>query len=297
MEEILDNLVLRIVFVAFIFILLIAYRFAHYFLYPNGRRQIKQVFNPLSNPCNSLHFFTRILGIAIVFTSLDFDYFYSLSLGSVHLFSTGLIAIILYLISIYLAESIILYKFDHTDEILKRENFSYAVTAFAIGISQAFIIRQVINQSSNSFIITGILWLLAMVLFGFSSKIYSYYSIFEFHKNIIQKKIGVALSYSGFLFGNTLLLVLAFEQEHFDIQNYILRVLLKVLLCLLIMPIFIKILYQVFTIKRTSSTDSFDDNKIFSLGLLEAIIYPTASILSSIVIYNINLSIIIPYAS
>ena len=45
---------------------------------------------------------------------------------------------------------------------------------------------------------------------------------------MIQKNLGLGLSYAGFLFGNTIIINSAFSHEHHDITSYLIQVILKI---------------------------------------------------------------------
>ncbi len=299
MEEILDRFILRILFVAFTCLLLFFYRYAHYIFYPTGKRQLKKIFDPLTNPSNTLHYLSRVLGITLIFSGLEFNYFYSLPVGILNMLIMATVTIALYLSSIYLTESIILYKFDYSDEILKRENFSYSVINLAMNISLALLIKQIVSEAENSLVILSLLWLYAMVIFGFTTKLFPFYSIFNFNQQLIQKNMGLALSYAGFLIGNTLILILAFDQDHYDIRSYSIRILLKILLSSILIPVFVKVLYKIFSIKQKKvykrEGHKISHENSVGMGLVEGVLYLSAAVLTSMIVYKINLSTIIPF--
>ncbi|MCB9092818.1 MAG: hypothetical protein H6621_04155 [Halobacteriovoraceae bacterium] len=299
MEEILDRFFLRILFAIFTFVLLFIYKYFHYFLYPNGKKQLKKIFNPIANPPDTLHFLSRLLGIAFIFSTLEFNFYYSLWVGIFHIFTMGIITICLYLISVYLAESIILYKFDYVDEILKRENYSYSIISFTINICIALLIRQILSESENSLVILSMLWLYSIVIFGFSTKLFEFYSHYSFNKQLIQQNLGLSFSYSGYILGNTILISMAFDQDHYDIKSYSLRVILKLLLSAIILPLFVMILYKIFAIKRDKKSfykllDS-DPKASIGIGLLEGTVYIGSALLTSMITHKINFGGIFPY--
>ncbi len=299
MEEILDRFILRILFVGFTCLLLFFYRYAHYIFYPPGKRQLKKIFDPVTNPSNTLHYLSRILGITLIFSGLEFNYFYSLPVGIMNMLIIASVTVALYLSSIYLTESIILYKFDYSDEVLKRENFSYSVINLALNISLALLIKQIVSEAENSLVILFLLWLYSMVIFGFTTKLFPLYSMFNFNQQLIQKNMGLALSYSGFILGNTIILTLAFDQDHYDITSYSIRIILKILLSSILVPIFIIVLHRIFSIKEKKvlkrEGHKINPQDSVGMGLTEGILYLSAAILTSMIVYKINLSTIIPF--
>ena len=178
MNEIFDRLIVRILLVFFVSALFLVYKYAHFLFYPTTRRQISKVFDPSENPADTIHLFSRITGLAIVLSALNFDETGGFFLSLFHFITWGFLNSIIYLISIYLMESIILYHFEYKDEVLKKKNIVFGVVSMTHAISLSFVIREIIKQSENSFIILLILWLMSIVILGFTGKYFSFISNF-----------------------------------------------------------------------------------------------------------------------
>jgi uncharacterized membrane protein YjfL (UPF0719 family) len=145
-------------------------------------------------------------------------------------------------------------------------------------------------------------WLLALVLYGIVGKLFRFISPLSLNKLIIQKNISISLSYSGFLFGSTILILAAFEQSHVDVKRYGIQVLLSILLSLLIYPIFIFGLKKAFNIHddlMSKKQKLQDDQQVplpeFGYGVFEAAMYLAAGQLTAIIIGHVELGIIYPF--
>jgi uncharacterized membrane protein YjfL (UPF0719 family) len=136
------------------------------------------------------------------------------------------------------------------------------------------------------------LWLFSLVIFGLFTKSFKYISQFSFNKQVIQKDIGVAISYSGFLFGLSFVLSMAFDQDHYDIKSYALRVIMKLILALLIIPLFYLFILKIFKIKKIKPEYHQESreagNFTLSFGLLEGALFFSTAILTTMIVYKIN---------
>ena len=84
---------------------------------------------------------------------------------------------------------------------------------------------------------------------------------------MIQKNLSIALSYSGFILGCSLIVSSAFEQKALGIQNYTILVVLQILLAAIILPLFRYGLILVFRLQNESKNleDVEDPNWGFGL--------------------------------
>jgi uncharacterized membrane protein YjfL (UPF0719 family) len=153
MNEIFDKLLIRILFTVFICIALVLYKYAHILLYPSSQKQVFRKIYPSENYIDTLHFFSRLIGISLIFSSLEFNEYIGISISTFHFFVWSIIGLIFYLISIYITENIIFYNFEYKDEVLKKKNPAYGIISFVNAICVAFIIKTVFKESENSLII------------------------------------------------------------------------------------------------------------------------------------------------
>lgn len=298
MAEIFDRLVIRLLLAAFVCLMIYLYRYAHVIFYPTVKRQVLKKINPSENPADTLHLFSRLVGISIIFSSISFNESSGFFLSLFHFAVWGTIAIVLYLLSVFIIESIVFYNFDYTDEILKRKNMSYALISFCHAIVIAYLTRTVMMEAENSLIILLVLWLYMMVIVGFSVKYFSFISKLSFNRLLIQKNLSLCFSYGGFSLGAGIVIASCFDQEHYDITVYCIQVLLKTILSLMIFPIFKVGLSRLFPIKLSSEQDyKGTDLEIQSLGygLYEGCVFISGAILTTMIVNRIQFGTIYPF--
>jgi len=275
------------------------YRYAHVIFYPSVKRQVLKKIYPADNPADSLHLFSRVIGISIIFTSISFNEASGFLLSLFHFAVWGCMAIVLYLLSLYVIESVVFYNFDYTDEILKRKNICYAFISFCHSIVIAYLTKTVILESQNSLIIVLLLWLYMLVIVGFSVKYYTFISKLSFNKLLIQKNLSLCFSYGGFTLGAGFLISSCFDQEQYDITIYCIQVLLKTVLSLIIFPLFKKGLVKIFPIKiaEDRNQDSQYEIEIQNIGhgFYEGSLFISASILTTMIVNKIQFGTIYPF--
>jgi uncharacterized membrane protein YjfL (UPF0719 family) len=299
MAEIFDRLVIRLLLAAFVCMMIYLYRYAHVIFYPSVKRQVLKKIHPAENPADTLHLFSRLIGIALIFSSITFNESSGFFLSIFHFAVWGTIAIVLYLLSLYIFESIVFYNFDYTDEILKRKNMSYAFISFCHSIVIAYLTRTVMIEAENSLIILLVLWLYMLVIVGFSVKYYTFISKLTFNRLIIQKNLSLCFSYGGFTLGAGLIIASCFDQEHYDITVYCIQVLLKTILSLIIFPIFKKGLVKIFPIKigeeRGLEGHIDTDMQNVGYGIYEGTIFIAGAILTTMIVNRIQFGTIYPF--
>jgi len=297
MNETLDRLLIRIIFTIFICLAMLLYKYAHVIFYPSAKKQILKKIYPSENYVDTLHIFSRLIGVAIIFSTLEFNEYIGISISLVHFIIWSVIGFSLYLLSIYICESIIFYNFEYVDEVLKKKNASYGIVSFANSICLALIIKNIFKEADNSLVILVIFWLFSMVLYGFSTRLFKYISRLPFNSMMIQKNLGLGLSYAGFLFGNTIIINSAFSHEHHDITSYLVQVVLKILLAILIHPLFRMGIQYIFKIDDQMHEDPHTGQEIVHLGIgvYMGSIFLTSSLLTSIIIGQIHFGTIYPF--
>ncbi|MBL7665740.1 MAG: hypothetical protein JNM93_11455 [Bacteriovoracaceae bacterium] len=295
MNEIFDRLFIRIFFTIFICVLLWGYRYIHAYIYRDEKKQILKSLFLTNNPASTLHFFSRLIGIALIFSTLGFDETSGIFVSLFHFFIWGTISFALYLTSIYIVESILFYNFEFVDEVIKRKNLTYAIISFFQCVSISFLVRTVVEQSEGSLIILIMLWLFALVLFGFSSKLYTYVSVYTFNRNMLQKSLSLAYSYSGFILGITIIITTALEQEHYDITSYGFEAILRILLSLIIYPLFKAGINYVYNIRVENQVDNSGHDTDYSYGVYEGGLFLTTALLTSLIVGKISFSSIYPF--
>ena len=290
MNEIIDKLILLIVTTVFMSLTLILYRYAHALLYPSSRQQIFKRFHPSRNSPDTIHLFSRILGVGIIYSQLGIYFsdavwllaFITFLLQAVLLFSC-------YLISIYIIESIVFYNFEYIDEILKRKNYTYAIISFSHSIAVAWILKTIIMVSENNFIMIIMLWLISMVIMGLSVKSYSLVSKLAFNKLLIQKNLALAFSYSGFVLGWTMIISSSINNQSENFLWFNFYIVLKILLSVIIFPIFNWGLITIFKLQDDFKSDMISENGRDILGpqvgygIFEGIMFLTSCLLTTVI--------------
>ncbi len=298
MNEIFDKIIIQIFFTVFLCVLFLLYKYIHSFFYRNEKNNILKIHFPAENSSNTLHFFSRLIGVALIFSTLGFDQSSGIFLSLFHFFTWGTLSYVIYIISIYLIESIVLYKFEYFDEIQKRKNLSYSIISFTQAISLAFVVRSIVQESEGSIIILVMLWLFALVLFGFATKLYPLVSQFSFNKMLIRKSTSLAISYSGFILGCTIIIVTAFDQEHFDIKSYGLQVILRILLSVIFYPLFRKGILLIYRIEAGKDFKPSLNKELevpLGYGVYEGGTFLTTALLTSIIVGRIQFGTIYPF--
>ncbi len=299
MAEIFDRLLMRLILAAFVCVMIYLYRYAHVLFYPTVKRQVLKRINPAENPADSLHLFSRLVGIAVIFSSITFNESSGVFLSLFHLAVWGTLAIVLYLLSLYIVESVVFYNFDYTDEVLKRKNMSYAVISLCHALVIAYLTRTVMIESENSLVILLVLWLYMLVIVGFSVKYFTYISKLSFNRLLIQKNLSLCFSYGGFTLGAGVIIASCFDQEHYDITVYCIQVLLKTVLSLIIFPIFKKGLVRIFPIKlgeeRGHESHVEADMQSLGYGFYEGSLFIAGAILTTMIVNRIQFGTIYPF--
>ncbi len=294
MSELFDKLLIKIIFSIFLCGLLFLYKYAHSFLYPQTKKQISKRFYPSKNGADTIHLFARLIGIGIVFSEFYFFMAEGLMFALFDFFIASMLSFFLYLGSLFITESIILYNFEYHDEILKRKNFSYAIICFGHAIGLAFLLKTILNVSQVTIkhvpIYIVLLWLFSMVMIGVTSKVFPFISKLKFQKLLIQKNIALSFSYLGFFLGLIIILSSSINHELKDIQNYSIEVFLKILLSLIIFPIFQKGIPFIFKVQDdfNNSKSSEKDDPEIGYGIYEGIVFFTSCLLTTVITEHIT---------
>jgi hypothetical protein len=86
MNEIFDKLLIRILFTLFICLALFLYKYAHVIFYPSNKKQILKKIYPSENYIDTLHIFSRLIGVALIFSTLEFNEYIGISISTFHVF-------------------------------------------------------------------------------------------------------------------------------------------------------------------------------------------------------------------
>lgn len=289
MNEFFDKLILRIIFAFYICAILFFYKYAHAFLYPSSRQQLFRRFFPSKNLSDTLHLFSRIIGLGIIFSNFEFilNDGFLIALFDFLLYAT--VALFLYLISIYLIESIVLFNFEYLDEVIKRKNATYALISFSHAIGVAYLIKVTLSVAGQSLTMLIFLWLFAIVILGLATKTFSLVSKLHFNRLIIQKNLGLAFSYMGFFWGWTIIIGSSLDHALLEIRWYAIHVILKIILAMIIIPIFLKGIGTIFNIQEdptgetTNEQGKIQDDRLIGHGVYEGGVFFTSCFLTRVI--------------
>jgi hypothetical protein len=299
MSELFDKLILRIVFTLFICGILFLYKYAHLLFYPSSRFQLFKRFYPAKNAPSTIHLFSRIIGIGIIFSEF---YFYMSDGIFMALFDFLILSCTvssIYLLGVYIVDSIVLYNFEYSDEVLKRKNYNYALITFAHAIGVATLLKKIVSVSNDSLIVLFFLWLFAIVLIGVTLKFYNYVSSLPVKRLMGQESLAMGFNYLGVFFGTTIIISSALNHQLENIKWYIVQVILKILLSIIIFPFFKKGLIFIFKIQDELKAKIKQDSAALlevetGVGVFEGSVFFTACFLTTIITGQIHFGTFYP---
>ncbi|PIP96780.1 MAG: hypothetical protein COW00_17165 [Bdellovibrio sp. CG12_big_fil_rev_8_21_14_0_65_39_13] len=300
MNELLDKLILRIIFTLFMCLMLLVYKYAHTIFYPTSRQQLFKRFYPSKNPADTLHLFSRILGIGIIFSEFYFHLSDGFFFAMFDFFLKAILACVFYLLSVYIIEGIVLFDFEYNDEIIKKKNMSYSLVCFTHALAMAYLMKSILSISQDSQLFMFFLWLFVMVMMGFATKSFKILSKINLNASLVQKNTAGAFSYLGFFWGCTIIIVSGISNEVFNLKEYIILVVLKILLSIIIIPIFIYGLKWIFKLqddidKVNAEEKYYDTTRIeYSYGIYEGLTFFTCCFLTTVTTGQINFGTFYP---
>ena len=261
MNELLDKILIRLLFTVFVCLVIYVYQHIHvkrysFFSFISLSRKPVGGASLGENPAEMLYFFSKILGIGIAFSGLAVDLEDGMAFAILDIFLYAFLACIFYTMSLYILDGIILYNFEYEDEIIKKKNFAYALIYFAHCLCTAVLIERLLSIIQNSMVMLLFLWLFTMVLLGIAAKSFSLLSKFSLDNFLIQMNLGVSLSYLGRLLGWTILITWAVNHPLIDVEWYIVEALWKLSLSLVVLPVFIKALTIICKVRHAFKDDS-----------------------------------------
>jgi uncharacterized membrane protein YjfL (UPF0719 family) len=110
---------------------------------------------------------------------------------------------------------------------------------------------------------------------------------------MIQKNVGLAISYSGFILGATVIIMSSFDHDHTNLINYLIQILLKIILGIFIFPIFKLGINYAFQMQTTKEMK--EHSEYIGFGIYEGCSFLMASILCTVIIEQIHFGTIYPF--
>ncbi len=292
MNEIYDKLIIRIFFTIFLCAIIAIYKYLHIILYPSAKLQLFKTFKPTNNNSDTIHLFSRIIGIGLLLSEFHFYMSDGIAIAVLDFSIRAFLAVVTYLASLYILESIALYNFEYADEILKRKNYSYALICFTNAIVASYLIKTIIKVSNNSLVIFIFLWLFAIVIIGLTIKAYPMLSKLPFNKLVVQKNMAIALSYMGFIWGWGIIIASSINGDITNIKLYAIYIILKILLSIIVFPLFRFGIIWIFSLKDDFQANS--ESADVGYGVFEGTIYFTSCFLISIITEQVHFGTFYP---
>ncbi len=300
MNELFDKLIIRAIFTILICLIVFLYKYSHSFFYPSSRLQLFKKFYPSKNSPQTLHLLARIIGIGIIFSSFHIYLADGILISIVDFIITAIAILFIYITSIYIMESIVLYNFEYSDEIIKRKNYAYAIISFSMTLTLAIIIKTIVSVSRDSLILLFFIWPFSIVIIGLASKSYAIISKLPFNRLLIQGNLALACSYSGFLWGWALIISSSLNNNISNLYWYSIQVILKILLSILIYPLF-KISLQKIYLMHDDLSDREHPEINHDLvgpqvgyGVYEGTLYLTSCFLTTVIAAQIDFGTFYP---
>ena len=295
MNDILDVLLIRILFILIISGLIFLYKVSHLFQYPSSKVRFQENFFPSQNPAETIFLFSRILGIGLIFS--DFNIFLNRGffLAGFDFILTSLVTFLLYLLSLYILESIVLSDFEYSEEITRKNNISYAIVSSSFSIGFPFIFQIYLNQSminfSHNITYVILMWSISIVLVGFSVKTFPFISKLDFSKLLGKKSLALGFSYFGFFLAWMIIIASAIDLDIYNIRAFAIGIAVRIILSLLLLPLFKIMLVFIFRIKEDYEGKTSDENNEMpsvGFGIYEGIILLTSAYMTTLVTSKIS---------
>ena len=285
--EILDQLIIRLLFIIIITAILWGYKGIHLIFYPHARSQLFKRFNTAHNEAATIHLAGRLLGFGILFSYFDLQV-EQLLLNILDLIVLGTIASVLYILLLYLLESITLSSFSYKQEISQKKNNSYALISFTNSVSWAIIVRAVMDTAQTSLIIMVTILPLALIIISIISRLFSTYSDLSWKKLIVIKNMAIAIYYLGYMLGSSFILYFTFRKPFQNIFLYLLGLLIDLSLIAIIFPLFNRIIRFIYSLVITSH-----DEPPLSFGVTSMAVFLVTSILTALIVARTSFAIYI----
>ncbi|MEE2671000.1 MAG: hypothetical protein VYA54_04785 [Bdellovibrionota bacterium] len=290
MSEIFDKLLIRMIFTLYICASYFVFKYAHVLFYPSHRQQILKNLTPSLNYINTLTFFGRVLGVGIIYSALEFNEYIGMAFSTIHFFIWSTIGISTYLITLFITDWVIFQKQNFIDEVQKKKNSAYGLISFTNAIGVAFILKQLFLVSQYSIIKYAILWLITVIAYGASTRLYKFYSPNSFSKLMIQKNGSLAFGYTGFILCHSLILASSLTESPILITDYLFNVLMRIGIGFILIPVFLFLfrklfLHNTFDHPVKTKLDDFDH------GIYEFLIFIFTGLFISHLLHFVNLNL------
>ncbi|MCG8881680.1 DUF350 domain-containing protein [Tenacibaculum finnmarkense] len=200
------------------------------------------------------------------------------------IFSYGIIAILLLLLSAWISNEVILNKFDLKKEIITDQNEGAGVIEAAIYIANGLVLYGALIGESET-LIAGIstfiiYWILGNIVLILASKVFIAWMGYDIHNQIEKDNVAAGVSFSGAILAIGIITMNAILDPFLDWTTTLIDISLQTLLGCLLLPIMRLFADKILLPGRKLTDEIINQEKPnIGAGLMEAFAYIAAAIL------------------
>ncbi|MCD8445592.1 DUF350 domain-containing protein, partial [Tenacibaculum finnmarkense] len=200
------------------------------------------------------------------------------------IFSYGIIAILLLLLSAWISNKVILNKFDLKKEIITDQNEGAGVIEAAIYIANGLVLYGALIGESET-LIAGIstfiiYWILGNIVLILASKVFIAWMGYDIHNEVEKDNVAAGVSFSGAILAIGIITMNAILDPFLDWTTTLIDISLQTLLGCLLLPIMRLFADKILLPGRKLTDEIINQEKPnIGAGLMEAFAYIAAAIL------------------
>ncbi|MCG8801844.1 DUF350 domain-containing protein [Tenacibaculum finnmarkense] len=200
------------------------------------------------------------------------------------IFSYGIIAILLLLLSAWISNKVILNKFDLKKEIITDQNEGAGVIEAAIYIANGLVLYGALIGESET-LIAGIstfiiYWILGNIVLILASKVFIAWMGYDIHNEVEKDNVAAGVSFSGAILAIGIITMNAILDPFLDWTTTLIDISLQTLLGCLLLPIMRIFADKILLTGRKLTDEIINQEKPnIGAGLMEAFAYIAAAIL------------------
>ncbi|MCD8409867.1 DUF350 domain-containing protein [Tenacibaculum finnmarkense] len=200
------------------------------------------------------------------------------------IFSYGIIAILLLLLSAWISNKLILNKFDLKKEIITDQNEGAGVIEAAIYIANGLVLYGALIGESET-LIAGIstfiiYWILGNIVLILASKVFIAWMGYDIHNEVEKDNVAAGVSFSGAILAIGIITMNAILDPFLDWTTTLIDISLQTLLGCLLLPIMRLFADKILLTGRKLTDEIINQEKPnIGAGLMEAFAYIAAAIL------------------
>ncbi|WP_198913897.1 DUF350 domain-containing protein [Tenacibaculum finnmarkense] len=200
------------------------------------------------------------------------------------IFSYGIIAILLLLLSAWISNKVILNKFDLKKEIITDQNEGAGVIEAAIYIANGLVLYGALIGESET-LIAGIstfiiYWVLGNIVLILASKVFIAWMGYDIHNEVEKDNVAAGVSFSGAILAIGIITMNAILDPFLDWTTTLIDISLQTLLGCLLLPIMRLFADKILLTGRKLTDEIINQEKPnIGAGLMEAFAYIAAAIL------------------